>query len=64
MTELDKRKFIERLAEEAEEAAGRQDVKTLYRIKKMQNNDFKNNDVPVKDTDGNVLLKEAEKLAR
>ena len=29
----------------------------------MLNNGFKNNDVPVKDTDGNVLSKEAEKLA-
>ena len=57
MAKLDKRKFVERLAEEAEEAAGRQDVKTL-------NNGFRNNDVHLKDTDGNVLSKEAEKLAR
>ena len=64
MTKLDKRKFVERLAEEAEAAAGRQDLKTLYRITKMLNNGFKNSDVPVKDTDGNVLSKEAEKLAR
>ena len=64
MTKLDKRKFVERLAEEAEEAAGRQDLKTLYGINKMLNNGFKNSDVPVKDTDGNVLSKEAEKLAR
>ena len=47
MTKLDKRKFVERLAEEAEEAAGRQDLKTLYRINKMLNNGFKNSDVPV-----------------
>ena len=32
MTKLDKRKFVERLAEEAEEAADRQDLKTLNRI--------------------------------
>ena len=30
----------------------------------MLSNGFKNNDVPVKDTDGNGLSKEAEKLAR
>ena len=30
----------------------------------MFNNGFKNNDVPVKDTDGNVISKEVEKLAR
>ena len=47
MTKLDKRKFVERLAEEAEEAAGRQDLKTLYGINKMLNNGFKNSDVPV-----------------
>ena len=64
MTKLNKRKFVERLAEEAEEAAGRQDLNTLYRINKMLNNGFKNNDVPVKDTDGNVLSNDAEKLAR
>ena len=34
ITKLDKRKFVERLAEEAEEAAGRQDLKTLYKIVK------------------------------
>ena len=64
MTKLDKRKFVDRLADEAEEAASRQELKTLYRINKMLNNGFQNNDVPVKDTDGNALSKEAEKLAR
>ena len=64
MTKLDKRRFVERLADEAEEAAGRQDLKTLYRINELLNNGFKNNDVPVKDIDGNVLSKETEKLAR
>ena len=63
MTKLDKRKFVGRLADEAEEAAGGQDLKTLYRINKMLNNGFKNNDVPVKDINGNFLSKEAEKLA-
>ena len=51
------------MADEAEEAAGRQHLKTLYRMNKMLNNGFKNNDVPVKDLDGNVLSKEAERLA-
>ena len=55
MTKLDKRKFVGRLADEAEEAVGRQDMKTLYRVNKMLNNSFKNNDIPVKDLDGNVL---------
>ena len=37
MTKWDNRKFVERLADEAEEAAGRQDLKTLYIINKMLN---------------------------
>jgi len=45
ITKLGKRSFVERLAVEAEEAAGRQDLKTVYRINKMLNNGFKNNDV-------------------
>ena len=49
MTKLGKRIFVERLVVEAEEAACKQDFKTLYRINKMLNNCFKNNDVPVKD---------------
>ena len=57
LTKQDKRKFVERLADEAEEAAGRQDLKTLYRLNKMLSNGFKNNDVPVKDIIGNVLSK-------
>ena len=64
MTKLGKKKIVERLAVEAEAAAGRQDLRTLYRINKMSNNGFKNNDVPVKEIKGNVLSKEAEKLAR
>ena len=39
-------------------------LKTICRINKMLNNGFKNNDVPVKDKDGNVISKEAENLAR
>ena len=35
MTKLDERKFVERLAFKAEEAAGRKDLKILYRITKM-----------------------------
>lgn len=35
ITKLDKRKFVERLAVVAEEAAGREDLKTIYRINKV-----------------------------
>lgn len=64
MTKLDKRKVVERLADEAEAAAGRKDLKTLYRINKALNNGFKNSDVPVKCIDGTILSKEAGPLAR
>ena len=64
MTKSDRKGFVERLDDEAEEAASRQGLKSLYRINKMLNNDFRSSDVPVKDANGNVLSKEAEKLAR
>ena len=35
ITKLDKRKFVEILAVVAEEAAGREDLKTIYRINKV-----------------------------
>ena len=64
MTKSDRKEFVKRLAEEAEKAAGRQDLKSLYRINKMLNNGFPSSDFPVKDAKGNVLSKEPEKLAR
>ncbi|XP_068723267.1 uncharacterized protein [Montipora capricornis] len=64
MTNLDKNNFVERLADEAEKVSGIQDLKNLHRTRIMLNNGFKNNDIPVKDIDGNVLSKQAEKLAR
>ena len=65
MTTQDKRKFVESLADEAEEAAsGRQNLKTLYiQNQQMLQNGFKNSGVSVKDRDDNVLLKEEDKLA-
>ena len=38
MTRADKKDYIEKLADEAEEAAGRNDLKTLYKINKQLNN--------------------------
>ena len=62
MTRADKKDYIEKLADEAEEAAGKNDLKTLYKINKQLNNGFKNCDVPVKNKNGMVIEKEAEKL--
>ena len=64
MTRADKKDYIEKLADEAEEAAGRNDLKTLYKINKQLSNGFKNCDVPVKNKNGMVIEKEAEKLQR
>ena len=46
MTRADKKDYVEKLADEAEEAAGKNDLKTLYKINKQLNNGFKNCDVP------------------
>ena len=64
MIKLGKRKYEERQAVEAEEVGAGQHLKTLYRINKMLNIGFKNNNVPVKDIDGNVLSNEAGRLTR
>ena len=49
---------MEGFAEEAEEAARRQDLKTLYRITKTFIGGLKNSDVPVKYTNGNLISNE------
>ena len=63
-TRGDKKAFMEKLAEEVEEAAQKQDMGTLYKITKSPAGGFKNNDVPVKDSDGNVITGIVEKMQR
>ena len=60
----DKKAFMEKLAEEVEEAAQKQDMGTLYKITKSLAGGFKNNDVPVKDSDGNVITGIVEQMQR
>jgi hypothetical protein len=55
MARADKKDYIEKLAGEAEEAAGRNDLKTLHKINKQLNNGFKNSDVPMEDKNGKVV---------
>ena len=62
MAQVDKKSFMEGLAEEAEEAARKQDLKTLYRLTKTLSGGLKNSDVPVKDTHGNFVSSETGKL--
>ncbi|XP_068671094.1 uncharacterized protein [Montipora foliosa] len=63
-TRGDKKAFMEKLAEEVEEAAQKQDMGTLYKITKSLAGGFKNNDVPVKDSDGNVITGIVEQMQR
>ena len=62
MARANKKSFIEGLAEDAEEAARKQDLKTLCRITKTPRGGLKNSDVPVKDTNGNLISSEMGKL--
>ena len=64
MTKADKRDYIEKLADKAEEAARRNDLKTLYKINKQLSNDFQNSDVPVKDRNGKIIEGEIDKIQR
>ena len=60
----DKKLYIERLADEAEEAAKVQDLKTLYKITKTLKGSFNSGDGPVKDKEGNFISSEQGKTAR
>ena len=62
MAKLYNKSVVERLAEEAEEAARRQDLKTLYRITKTLSGRLVNNDVPVRDNEYNNISSEASKI--
>ena len=62
MAKADKKSFMEGLTKEAEEAARKQDLKTLYRITKTLSDGLKNTDVPVKDTNGNLVSSKTGKL--
>ena len=64
MTRADKKAYVENLAEEAEQAAGKQDLKTLYSITKTLNGKYTRSNVPVRDKEGKVLSKESEQVPR
>ena len=50
------------MAEEAETAASKQDIWTLYRITKTLTKGFQSIDIPVKDQQGNTIFKEEDIL--
>ena len=59
LTRRDKRKYLEDMATQAEEAAHKGDQATLYNITKRVCGQFRKNlDAPIKDKDGKLLISE------
>ncbi|KAI0234485.1 hypothetical protein LSAT2_015232, partial [Lamellibrachia satsuma] len=64
-TRIDKRTYIGNLAEDAEAAARRKDMKSLYQItKKLKGDTGPNQNFPLKDADGKIITVEKEKIER
>ena len=62
---VDRRMYVEKLATEAEEAAMKNDLKSLYTItKKLRGNMVANQDLPLKAEDGKAITGEREKIER
>ena len=64
MTRKDKKEFVDKLADEAENAAERRDLRSLYKITKTLTGGFHNNDRPVKDINDKVVTSEREQVER
>ena len=65
LTRRDKRKYLEDMATQAEEAAHKGDQATLYNITKQVCGQFRKNlDAPIKDKDGKLLISEETQDAR
>ena len=60
----DKRDWLEERGKEAEVAASKNDLKTLYHIVRELGNSRNVSNVPIKDRNGNVLMREEEQEAR
>ena len=62
-TRADKKRYIEKIAEEAETAASKQDMGSLYKLtKSLTKSGFQSTDMPVRDQQGNMILKVEDKL--
>ena len=58
-TRADKKRYIEKIAEEAETAASKQDMGSLYKLtKSLTKSGFQSTDMPDRDQQGNMILKE------
>ena len=65
LTRRDKRKYLEDMATQAEEAAHEGDPATLYNITKQVCGQFRKNlDTPIKDKDGKLLISDETQDAR
>ena len=64
MLRNDKRIFYNKLAEQAEEAAGKGDLKQLYKITKLLSGKKSNYNVPVRDKQGKVISSIDDQLRR
>ena len=60
----DKRTYIDNLATNAQQAAAKNDMKTLYNITKQLSGKRTNNNKPVKDKQGNFISNEREQINR
>ncbi|KAH3773150.1 hypothetical protein DPMN_174505 [Dreissena polymorpha] len=56
-TSTDKRVFYDALATEAEQAAGKRDLSTLYKITRTLSTKKSNQNMPVKDSEGHTITK-------
>ena len=55
LTKKDRIEYVEDLASEAEEAARRQDLRTLYKITKSLNGNVRSGNFPIREKEDNVI---------
>ena len=60
----DKKKYVEQLAEEAERACNKGDIKSLYNITRQLSGRTSNTNTLVRDKNGKALTKPEEQLTR
>mgnify|MGYP003683274515 CR=1 FL=1 len=60
----DKRNYVEQLAQEAENACSKGDIKTLYNITRQLSGNPTSANAPIRDADGKILTKTEDQLAR
>ena len=64
LTKKDKIDYVEELASEAEEAARRQDLRTLYKITKSLNGNVRSGNCPIRDEGDKIITDDSEEVSR